>query len=118
MNTDYEFYRSRYNGGSIPDDEWANYEAMASAQLARYKRIYTVTASEQDGEKLAICAMADALYSFDLIANGEGGVQSASIGSVSTSYGSQQAVDISPSAQSRELYRCASLYLDIYRGGG
>ena len=67
---------------------------------------------------MAVCAMADAMYGFDLIANGEGGVQSASIGSVSTSYGSQQAVDISPAAQSRELYKCASLYLNIYRGVG
>ena len=120
MNTDYEFYRSRYNGGSIPDDEWADYETRAMAQLNRYKRIYTVKVpqDEPDAEKMAVCAMADAMHSFDLIANGEGGVQSASIGSVSTSYGGQQTVDISPVAQSMELYRCASMYLDIYRGVG
>ena len=120
MNTDYEFYRSRYNGGSIPDDEWADYETRAMAQLNRYKRIYTVTVpkDEPDAEKLAVCAMADAMHNFDLIANREGGVQSASIGSVSTSYGGQQTVDISPVAQSMELYRCASMYLDIYRGVG
>ena len=115
---DYEFYMSRYGGGSIPENEWHNYTHRAEVQLKRYERIYTVKAVEPDGESMAICAMADALYSFDLIANGEGGVQSASIGSVSTSYGSQQAVDISPAAQSRELYRAASLYLDIYRGVG
>ena len=50
-------------------------------------------------------------------ANGEGGaVQSASIGSVSVSYGSGNSVDVSAKGQSRELYRCACLYLDIYRG--
>ena len=57
----------------------------------------------------------------DLLANGEGGpVQSASIGSVSVSYGGSaaQAVDLTPKGQARELYRCASLYLDIYRGVG
>lgn len=120
MNTDYEFYRSRYNGGSIPDGEWGDYETRARAQLNRYKRIYTVTVpqDEPDAEKLAVCAMADAMHNFDLIANGEGGVQSASIGSVSASYGGQQTVDISPAAQSMELYRCASMYLDIYRGVG
>lgn len=120
MNTDYEFYRSRYNGGSVPEPEWPSYEFRAETQLNRYKRIYTVTVPDYnpDAESMAICAMADALYSFDLIANGEGGVQSASIGSVSTSYGSQQAVDISPASQAKELYRCASLYLDIYRGVG
>lgn len=121
MNTEYEFYRSRYNGGSIPDDKWADYETRARAQLNRYKRIYTVTVpqDEPDAEKLAVCAMADALRNFDLIANGEGGtVQSASIGSVSTSFGGADAVDVSPAGQAKELYRCASLYLDIYRGVG
>ena len=121
MNTDYELDRSRYNGGSIPDDEWADYETRAMAQLNRYKRIYTVKVpqDEPDAEKMAVCAMADAMHSFDLIANGEGGpVQSASIGSVSVSYGSTDAVDVSPAGQAKELYRCASLYLDIYRGVG
>lgn len=123
MNTDYEFYRSRYNGGSIPYDNWQEYSTRAEAILYRYKRIYTVTVPdyEPEAEKLAVCAMAEALHSFDLIANGEGGpVQSASIGSVSTSFGasSADAVDMSPAGQAKELYRCASLYLDIYRGVG
>lgn len=123
MNTDYEFYRSRYNGGSIPYDNWQEYSTRAEAILYRYKRIYTVTVpqEEPDAEKLAVCAMAEALHSFDLIANGEGGpVQSASIGSVSTSFGASgaDAVDVSQAGQAKELYRCASLYLDIYRGVG
>lgn len=123
MNTDYEFYRSRYNGGSIPYDNWQEYSTRAEAILYRYKRIYTVTVPdyEPEAEKLAVCTMAEALYNFDLIANGEGGpVQSASIGSVSTSFGaySADAVDMSPAGQAKELYRCASLYLDIYRGVG
>lgn len=123
MNTDYEFYRSRYNGGSIPDDEWADYETRARAQLNRYKRIYTVKVpqDEPDAEKMAVCAMADAMHSFDLIASGEGdAVQSVSIGSVSTSFGGNgsNAADVSPSGQAKELYRCACLYLDIYRGVG
>lgn len=119
----YEFYKSRYHGGSIPSAEWDGYAARASVQLARYKRIFTVTVpeNEPDAENLAICAMAEALHSFDLIANGEGGaIQSASIGSVSTSYvnSGTNAVDISPAGQAKELYRCACLYLDIYRGVG
>ena len=118
---DYTFYADKYRGGSISMEEWSGYECRAAAQLARYKRIYTVTAPEgvPDAEELAVCAMAEALFSFDLLANGEGGpVQSASIGSVSVSYGalSGSAIDISPKGQARELYRCACLYLDIYRG--
>lgn len=118
---DYDFYRNVYHGGSIPEEEWEQYRARAADQLERYKRIYAVTAPGPDSEAMALCAMAEALYSFDLLASGQGGpVQSVSIGSVSESYGSAaaQTIDLSPKGQARELYRCASLYLDIYRGAG
>lgn len=118
---DHNFYRDEYHGSSIPEEEWAAYEARAAAQLEKYRRSYTVTSLGENAESMAVCAMADALHGFDLIANGEGGaVQSASIGSVSVGYGSagNSAVDISPQGQARELYRCACLYLDIYRGAG
>lgn len=116
----YEFYMTEYHGSSFKDEElFSAYASRAAEQIARYERIYTVTEPNPDAGKMAVCAMADALYGFDLIANGEGGaVQSASIGSVGVSYGSNKAVDISPSGQAKELYRCASLYLDIYRGVG
>ena len=114
---DYGFYLNSYRGSSIPAESWMEYEARAATQLSRYKRIYTVKAPDENSEAFAVCAMAEAMHSFDLIASGEGGaVQSASIGSVSVSYGSGNSVDISPKAQARELYRCACLYLDIYRG--
>lgn len=115
---DAEFYLNTYRGDVIPAEAWAQYQARAADQLERYKRIYTVSAPGPDSEALALCAMAEALYAFELLSSGEGGpVQSAAIGSVSVSYGSAaQAVDLSPRGQARELYRCASLYLDIYRG--
>lgn len=118
--TDFDFYRDEYKGAAIPGEEWPAYEARAADQLARYQRIYTVTAPGPNSEAMAVCAMAEALCGFDLLASGEGGpIQSASIGSVSVSYGSAaQAVDLSPRGQARELYRCACLYLDIYRGVG
>lgn len=118
---DFEFYKAVYHGGSIPESDWPMYEARAAAQLIQYKRTYTVTAPDADAESMAVCAMADALHGFDVIANGDGGpVQSASIGSVSVSYGSacSDAVDMTPAGQAKELYRCAKLYLDIYRGVG
>ena len=118
---DYGFYRNSYHGGAIPEEEWDQYLARAENQLERYRRIYTVTAPGPDSESMALCSMAEALHGFDLLASGEGGpLQSASIGSVSVSYGSAmaQAVDMTPRGQARELYRCASLYLDIYRGVG
>ena len=114
----YCFYMHNYKGVSIDLMEWPTYEARAAAQLAQYKRIYTVTAPDEKAEAMAVCAMADALAYFTAAQNGTGTVTSASIGSVSVSYGIPSAVDLSPKGQARELYRCASQYLDIYRGVG
>lgn len=115
---EYDFYKYIYKGVSIDSLEWPAYEARAAAQLAQYNRIYTVTAPDENAEAMAICAMADALAFFVTAQNGTGAVASASIGSVSVSYGGAGAVDLSPKGQARELYRCASQYLDIYRGAG
>lgn len=108
---DYACYTGTYLGGSIPEADFPRLAKRAGEQLARYKRIYTVTAPEAGSENMAICAMADAMYYFETAQNAP---QSASIGSVSSSRGS--AADVSPRAQAAELYRCARLYLDIYRG--
>lgn len=114
----FEFYECEYCGCSISLEEWEMFACRAQEQLNRYKRIYTVTAPEENSEAMAVCAMADALAYFTAAQNGTGGaVSSASIGSVSVSYGgAQNAVDLSPKGQARELYRCACMYLDIYRG--
>ena len=115
----FEFYKDTYKGVSITEAEWPTFEARAEDQLTRYKRIYTVTAPEETSEAMAVCAMADALAYFVAAQNGAGGaVTSASIGSVSVSYGGAGSVDLSPKGQSKELYRCASQYLNIYRGAG
>ena len=111
----YEFYRDTFHGNSIPESEFAALAARAANQLARYKRTYTVTAPDDTAEDMAVCAMADALYYYEAAANGLL-VQSASVGSVSSSSAGGALPDMSPRAQSAELYRCAQLYLDIYRG--
>lgn len=116
---DYAFYTDVYHGSSVPAESFPYYESRAEDQLDYYKRVYTVEAPNECAEKKAICAMMDAVYGFDQIINGGGGpVQSASIGSVSESFGSSaaNAVDVSAKGQAKELYRCARLYLNIYRG--
>ena len=116
---DYNFYTDTYHGCSISADEWPQLEARATDQLRRYKRIYTVTAPEENAEDLAVCAMADALAYYAAAQSGAGAVASASIGSVSVSFGNAaNVVDLSPKGQAKELYRCASQYLEIYRGVG
>lgn len=108
---DYAFYTDTYLGGSIPEADFPRLAKRAGEQLSRYKRLYTVTAPKEDSEDMEVCCMADAMYYFETAQNTS---QSASIGSVSSSQGTS--VDISPKAQAAELYRCAGLYLDIYRG--
>ena len=116
---EFDFYQNTFKGCSISLEEWPLFEARAAEQLARYKRVYTVVAPEDNSEAMAVCAMADALAYFSAAQNGGvGAVSSASIGSVSVSYGAAGAVDLSPKGQARELYRCAAQYLEIYRGVG
>ena len=118
---DYNFYRNVYLGDAIPETDFPRLIKRAGDQLARYRRIYTVDAQQGgEAESMALCAMAEALYNAEIVANGEGGIQSASIGSVSTSYGGAiaQAVDVTQAGIGRALYRAAQLYIDIYRGVG
>ena len=84
--------------------------------MEHYKhRIYRVTDTAENSEQMALCAMIDALYYFDWARTG-GAAASVSVGSVSSSRAQGAQPDLSPAAQNRELYRCAQLYLDIYRG--
>ncbi len=112
----YDFYVNTYRGGSIPAQEFDFFAARASEQLAQYKRMYSVESQEADSEQMAMCAMADVIYAITATQNGSGAVTSASIGSVSVSYGAAASVDLSHKGQARELYAAACRYLDIYRG--
>lgn len=111
---EYSFYSETYKGVAIDEKDWPVFEARARDRLEHYKRIYTVTVPNTDAESKAICAMADTLLSFEDAQGGSvGAVSSASIGSVSVSYGN---VDTSPKAQEKALYNSARTYVDIYRG--
>ena len=113
---DYDFYKSAYLGSSITEQEWPAFCARAEEQLARYKRIYTVTPPEETSEAMAVCAMAEVVAAIAAAQSGTGAVASASIGSVSVSYGNAAAMDMTPKGQARELYSAACRHLDIYRG--
>ena len=104
----YDFYLNEYAGKSIPQSDWTEAEKRAEDVLEHYEKIYTVEADDETKYDMAICAIAEAVNFF-----GNAPTVSSSIGSVSTG---ASAVDISPKAQNKEFYRCASLYLNIYRG--
>ena len=111
----YGFYVNQFGGTSISQEAFPELERRARDRLRRYERVYRVEGDET-ARKMAICAMAEAMDYFDSARNGKGGLRYASVGTVSVSgkglYGS---LDISPTAEERELYRCAGEYLDICR---
>ena len=112
----YDFYLNTYCGTAIDLADFPELMARARDKLAQYRRMYRVEGDETM-EKMALCAMAEAISYFDAAQNGQGGLRYASVGTVSVSgKGIYSQVDISPKAQERELYRTASLYLTIYRG--
>ena len=112
----YRFYAEVYGGSSLTREELREAGKRAWEQLAVYERSYRVV-GDAVARKMAVCAMAEAIVYFQKAQNGEGGLRYAKVGTMSVSgKGIYTAVDISPQAQARELYRIACRYLDIYRG--
>ncbi len=113
---DYAVYRDEYRGVSIPEGEWPSYCQRATDYIQKLKRGFAVTGDE----RMATCAVADAVYYFTCAQSGSGGaVYYTSVGSVSMSgKGIFSQIDLSPRGQEREFYRCAGLYLDISRAAG
>ena len=107
---DYEFYVNCYLGSAVPEKAFPAAAAQAAAALERICRNYTVAEHGEETRKMAICAMAEAIFAAN---RRRAGVTAASVGSVSVRYENAERVDKS---LQRELYRQASIYLDIYRG--
>lgn len=106
---EYDFYVNSYLGSAIPEKAFPGMAARAQEALRRFESIYRVASSGENSRNMALCAMAEAVYE----AQRQGGMRSASVGSVTVHYedGSQRELN-------RELYRRACIYLDIYRGVG
>ena len=109
---DFSFYTDVYLGSAIPEKAFPGMAQRARESLTRLQRIYQVTVPGEDSLKMAICAMAEALYAH---AKRRGGVTSASVGEVSVRYESGERAE---RLLQRELYEKASIYLDISRGVG
>lgn len=107
---DYEFYTEVYLGSSIPQKQFPAFFLRAKEELARMQRIYQVRIPGDDSLGMAICAMAESLHA---AAKRRGGVAAASMGDVSVRY---EGTDSAEKSLRKELYRKASIYLDISRG--
>ena len=105
--TSYEFYVNSYMGTAIPEKEFEALALRAEEALQRLERSFQVQGTSVERE-MAVCAMAEALRAWG---KRRPGVKAESVGSASVQYDQAQKL-------SRELYRRASVYLDIYRGIG
>ncbi len=109
----YWFYRSKYGGEEIPEEEFAGVMKKARHWMERCKRIYEIAPFEEEQEKMALCAVAETMYLFQQRQQGEM-AEKISIGSVSCSYN----LGVFPqrkAEQERELLSQAGIYLDICR---
>lgn len=106
---DFDYYVNSYLGTVIPEDTFPAAAARAEETLDRFCRCYRVTGGEES-KKMAVCAMAEAVHT---AARSRGGLTAASAGSVSVRYESGRSGE---KELWQELYRQASVYLDIYRG--
>jgi|GEM_PF-1403713 hypothetical protein len=116
----YGYYEDSFGGTAIEEDDWPGYEARARAHFCKFDAQYAMT-PYGDGEeayKATICDMAEKLQGFDLMANGEAGANSASIGSVSVSFGKSysESVDLSDAGQELALLKCAQLRYNVFAG--
>ena len=103
---DYDFYINGYLGSLIPEKAFDRVAARARDALARIRRQYKVTGADEVSQKMALCAMAETLYSDD---GRKAGVSAATVGGVSVRYESGAGLQ-------KQLLAQARIYLDIYRG--
>lgn len=108
---EFEFYGNAYLGSAIPEKTFSGVAARAEAMLQQMERQYQVRAWGEESRKMAICAIAECLYEADR----RRGIRSANIGGVAVQYAEKED---SQKELWREVYRCAAIYLDIYRGAG
>ena len=103
---DYDFYVNSYLGSTIPEKAFERVSARAKDALNRIRRQYKVAEADGVSEKMALCAMAETIYSYE---SRKAGVSAATVGGVSVRY------EHSGSLQ-KQLLSKAKIYLDIYRG--
>ena len=100
---DYDFYRNSYLGSAIPEKVFSGLAVRAAEALQLLKRLYQVSGDEVS-EKMAMCAMAEVLYS-----QKKDGLCAATVGGVSVRY--EKGMPLR-----QQLLQQAGVYLDIYRG--
>ena len=110
--TDHDFYTGIYLGSLIPAKAFPALALRSAEVLERFCRLYGVKECGEESLAMAVCAMAETLYTAE---KRRGGVSAATVGEVSVRY---EGAAPSGRSLSRELYEKASIYLDFCRGVG
>lgn len=105
---DYDFYANSYLGSAIPEKAFSGVALRAAHALDAMCRRYQVKVPDEVSRKMALCAMAETLYSQSCRKNG---VAAATVGGVSVRYENDRSAE-------KQLLQKAGIYLDIYRGAG
>lgn len=105
---DYGFYTDTYLGQQIPLSAFPEAMQRAKDALAHFARIYRITAAGEVAQNMALCAMAESIYS---ASHRRGDITAATVGNLSVRYAQ-------PPSLNHELLKKAAIYLDIRRGVG
>ena len=103
---DFEFYVNQYVGNRVPQRQFPAMAARAAEYLARFERICRVEQAGEVSRKMAICAIAETLATWERQQN----YQEEAIGSVRVRY-QKNSLPLQ-----RQLLQNASGYMEIYRG--
>lgn len=118
----YDFYVVNFGGASLSPEEWET-QAMKAERYLRYLGgVYELTPRVPDGEKLAVCALAESMQQLDDLKTGKatGPVSSEKVGSVSVSYAvpAGGGYDLSTSGTTQTLLASIAPYVHLYAGVG
>lgn len=116
----YGYYEGVFYGSAIDENSWDGYEARSRESFTMLEAQCKLVPYDGDYEAAranAICAMAEQMQNFDFVANGTGGIASASIGSVSVSGGrAADVIDVSERGRGSTLLKCVQTYFNVFTG--
>ena len=118
----YNYYVVEYGGTSLSPENWETRGLQAERYLAYLADVFEMSPRVKDGEKLAVCALAESMQTLDDLKTGKatGPVSSEKVGSVSVSYAvpAGGGYDLSSSGTTQTLLSAISPYVHLYAGVG
>ena len=115
----YSTYTDEYHGTIIAEGDWLHAELVARQRLTRLKTLYKITPYGDDealADRMAVCAMAEVIVTWNNTTMGNGGLRSEHIGSVTEQYAT--AAEVMPKGQENALIAAIRPWMHVYAGFG